>query len=116
GRSEASWTTTATAVEPVIVGKTIEIKDPKPGDPSRRQVVVLARELASSDGLDPATVAANGATLVVNAAGGTPSSQEFSLPAPWTLLGTTGVPYIDNKGLNGQLKVAQLSNTPKATF
>jgi photosystem II stability/assembly factor-like uncharacterized protein len=114
--SVITTTSTTTTLPPVILGKTIEIKDPKPGDPSRRQVVVLARELASSDGLDPATVAANGATLLVNAAGGTPSSQLFSLPAPWTLLGTTGVRYVDNKGVNGQVKLAQLSKTANGTF
>jgi hypothetical protein len=85
--STTASSTTSTTLQPVILGKTIEIKDTKPGDPSRRHVVVFA----SSDGLDPATVAANGATVVVNAAGETPSSQLFSLPAPWTLLGTTGV-------------------------
>jgi len=114
--STTTSSTTSTTLQPVILGKTIEIKDPNPADPSRRQVVVLARELASSDGLDPATVAANGATLVVNAAGGTPSSELFSMPAPWTLIGTTGVRYVDNKGLNGQVKLAQLSKTAKGTF
>jgi hypothetical protein len=114
--STTTSSTTSTTLQPVILGKTIEIKDPNPADPSRRQVVVVARELASSDGLDPATVAANGATLVVEAAGERPSSQEFSLPAPWTLLGTTGVRYVDSKGLNGQVKLAQLSKTTKGTF
>jgi hypothetical protein len=100
----------------VILGKTLEIKDPRPADPSRRQVVVDARELASSDGLDPATVADSGATLTISAVGGTPSGQTFSMPAPWTLLGTTGVRYVDNRGVNGQVKLAQLSKTAKGTF
>jgi hypothetical protein len=38
------------------------------------------------------------------------------MPAPWTLLGTTGVRYVDNKGVNGQVKLAQLSKTAKGTF
>jgi hypothetical protein len=47
---------------------------------------------------------------------GAPSSQTFSMPAPWTPLGTTGVRYVDNKGVNGQVKLAQLSKTAKGTF
>src|SRR5262249_52829424 len=78
-------TTTSTTLQQVILGRSLEIKDPKAADPSRRQVVVEARELASSDSLDPAAVAANGATLTISATGDTPSSQTFSMPAPWTL-------------------------------
>src|SRR5262249_8879622 len=109
-------TTTSTTLQQVILGKTLEIKDPQPADPSRRQVVVEARELASSDSLDAATLAANGATLTISANGETPSSQTFPMPAPWKLLGTTGARYVDNKGVNGQVKLAQLSKTAKGTF
>jgi hypothetical protein len=38
------------------------------------------------------------------------------MPAPWTPLGTTGARYVDNKGLNGQVKLAQLSKTASGTF
>ena len=114
--STTSSTTTSTTLQPVILGKTLQIKDPRPADPSRRQVVVEARELASSDSLDPATLATNGATLTVTATGETPSSQTFSMPAPWTRVGTTGVRYVDNKGVNGQVKLAQISKTAQGTF
>jgi hypothetical protein len=45
-----------------------------------------------------------------------PGKTRRAMPAPWTLLGTTGVRYVDNKGVNGQVKLAQLSKTAKGTF
>jgi hypothetical protein len=109
-------TTTSTTLPPAILGKTLEIKDPRPDDPSTRQVVVSAKEVASGDPLDPATVAANGAFLTIMTTGATSSRQSFFMPAPWKLLGSTGARYVDNRGVNGPVKLVQVSKSPRGTF
>ena len=38
------------------------------------------------------------------------------MPAPWKLLGSTGARYVDNGGVNGPVKLVQLSKTAKGTF
>jgi hypothetical protein len=109
-------TTTTTTLQQVILGKTLLVKDPKPDDPSKRKVVVVATELGSDDTLDAAAVVAGGASVTVSADGGTPSSQTFSMPPPWTPVGSTGAKYVDKAGANGPVKLALLNRTNGGKF
>lgn len=99
-----------------LSGKKLIIKDPKPEDPAKRKIIVLASEIGSDDTLDPAAVAANGAILTITAEGATPSSQMFALPAPWTLTGSTGAKYLDKTGANGPVKLALLKKAGSGKF
>ncbi len=109
-------TTTSTTLQGAILGKALVIKDPNPTDPSKRKIVVVANEVGSGDPLDPAQLAANGATVTVSAEGATASSQTFSMPAPWTLVGTTGAKYLDKAGTNGPVKLAILTKSEAGKF
>lgn len=108
--------TTSTTLQQAVLGRTFEVRNPNAADPSRRKLVVTAKEAASDDTLDAAALAANGATLTIVTAGGTPSSQTFAMPPPWTLLGTTGARYVDAPGTHGPVKRAQVSKTATGTF
>ena len=106
-------TTTAT-----VLGKVLLVRDPSAGaDPTRRKVLVRARELASDEMLvgNPIT---NGASVKVIANGMTSSSQTFSLPAgpQWSAVSTFGFKYRDSAGTNGPVKGAQILKTPGGVF
>jgi len=111
--------TTTTTLPPEVLGRAVTIKDPKPGeggDPSKRKIVVTAKEPASNDALDAVTLARNGALVTITTFGATPTTQTFSLPAPWTLLGTTGAKYGDKHGVNGPVKSAVVKRSSSGVF
>ncbi len=111
----------ALAADQTILGKAFTVKNP--ATPDRRKVVVVGKEAGSPNTLvgDPT---ANGATLTINANGGTPSSQTFvlnqgtsSVAKPfWTAVGTTGFKYRDPKGDQGPVKLAFIKKAPSGTF
>jgi hypothetical protein len=116
----------AGAADQLILGKSLVVKDPKPGvDPTRRGILVFGRELQSPDTLigDPL---ANGATVEVIANGAISNSQTYSLPAGafspgswgWKALGNPviGYTYKDPAGVNGPVKVALIKKAPSGTF
>jgi cysteine-rich repeat protein len=110
----------ARAAEQSVLGKTFVVKDPKPGvDPSKRTVVVLGKELLSSNTISGDPVG-SGATVEIVANGTSPSSQVFTLPAGassgglpgWKALGNPiiGYTYKDALGVNGPVKSAVIKN------
>ena len=52
GVTTTTTSTTTTTLPQAILGRRLVIKDPKPDDPSKRKVVVVATELGSDDTLD----------------------------------------------------------------
>jgi photosystem II stability/assembly factor-like uncharacterized protein len=109
-------TTTSTTSPQALLGKLLDVRNPSAVDPSRRSVVVQAKETASNDVLDPAMLVANGASVTVAVDGATPSKQTFAMPAPWTRLGTTGARYTDKHGLHGPVRLAQVAKSASGTF
>jgi len=108
----------APTVTATVRGKVFLVRDPSAGaDPTRRRLLVLARELASGDMLvgNPIT---NGASIKIIANGVTSSSQTFSFPAgaQWRAISTFGFKYRDSLGTNGPVKFAQILKTPSGIF
>src|SRR5262245_58183382 len=112
----------AHAADHGILGSKFLVKSP--GAPTARRIVVRAKEAGSGDTIvgNPAT---RGATLTLNAYGGTSSSQTFTLPAAvspttgkpfWSGDASKGFKYKDSKGENGPVKVFQIKRSPKSTF
>ena len=103
------------AADQTILGKQLQVKDPKPGiNATKRTILAQGKEKGSPNTIvgDP-TVA--GATLTVFANGTTASSQTFSLPAAlWTTV-TTGFKYKDAKLTMGPVKTAAIT-VAKGTF
>jgi hypothetical protein len=84
--------------------------------PRGRKVLVTAKEGASPNTIvgDPT---ASGATLVVTAHGGTPSTQTFLLPAPnWKGSATRGFTYKDRRGTAGAVRVVKIALTRRGKF
>jgi hypothetical protein len=102
---------TSTPPAQPVLGKSLVVRDPDPLDPSKRKLIVVAVEPASPDTIDVATLVANGATVTISTEGATATSQTFSMPAPWSAIGTTGAKYTDAAGANGPVKVALLKKT-----
>jgi hypothetical protein len=106
-------------VEQHIFGKSVLVTDPEPGDdPTRRKILVKAKELASPNPLigDPI---AGGATLEILLRGTTPSSQTFVLPAGapfWRAIGSIGYRYRDSNSVNGPIKRLLVKKTATGTF
>jgi hypothetical protein len=115
----------AVAAEQTILGKSITIKDPKPGvDATKRKVTGSGKEKNSPNTIvgNPTTL---GGVLQVFAFGGTPSTQTFLLPQGtstitgkpfWTAAGSTGFKYKDSKGEQSPVKSVQIKRTPSGTF
>src|SRR5262245_23630816 len=112
----------AHAADQAILGSKFLVKNP--GSPTARRIVVRAKEAGSGDTIvgNPAT---GGATLTLNAYGGTSSSQTLTLPAAvspttgkpfWSGDASKGFKYKDSKGENGPVKVFQIKRSPKSTF
>ncbi len=111
--------TTTTTLPQAVLGRTLAITDPKPGeggDPSKRKITLTAHEPASDDALDPATLVQGGASLTVTTFGATATSQTFSMPGPWRPVGTTGAKYSDSRGVNGPVKSALVKRSSAGVF
>ena len=116
-----STSTSSTTLAPVVLGRTLTINDPAPGDdgggdPSKRKIVVAAKEPASNDALDAAMLVRNGATVTIAAFGANSTTQTFPMPAPWTPIGTTGAKYADKQGVNGPVKTAVVRRSSSGLF
>jgi predicted esterase len=103
------------AADQTVRGNALVVKDS--GAAAKRKITVKAKETASDDTLvgDPTT---SGATVTISVAGGTPSSQTFTLPAGvsprthkpfWTGDASKGFKYKDGKGENGPVKSARIT-------
>ena len=115
----------AVAAEQTILGKSITIKDPKPGvDATKRRVSGSGKEKNS-----PNTIVGNptltGAVLQVFAFGATPSAQTFLLSQGtsiitgkqfWNTSGSTGYKYKDSKGEQGPVKSVGIKRSPSGQF
>jgi photosystem II stability/assembly factor-like uncharacterized protein len=108
--------TSTTTLAPAVLGRAFSVKDPKPGDPSKRRIVATAKEPASDDVFDAATLVANGASLTITTFGANPTGQTFPMPAPWTPIGTTGARYADKHGQNGPVKSAVVKRSGSGVF
>lgn len=88
-----------------ILGGQILVKDPKPGVPEKRSLVVAGKESNSSDTVvgDPTT---GGATLRIDVTGTATATQTFTLPAAGWKATKTGFKYADSKLLLGPVKSA----------
>jgi YVTN family beta-propeller protein len=100
-----------------VRGKKLIVKDPAPGDPSRRRLTLLSKETGS-----PNVITANpitgGATLSVAIGGTNASSQSFNLPsgaAFWKALGTVGYRFRDSAATTG-LQTLIVKKTPSGVF
>jgi hypothetical protein len=104
----------AYGADQTILGQSFLTKDS--GAPTRRKVLVKAKEPASSNTIvgDPTTA---GATLTVVANGGTPTTQTFTLPASnWSGDATRGFKYKDASGDAGAVKLAKLKLSRNGKF
>lgn len=107
----------AHAADQTVLGSSMVLKNPS--TPEKRKVTVKAKESASDDTLigDPT---AAGATVTIDAEGGSPTTQTFALPAGtspttgkpfWTGDALRGFTYKDPKGDNGPVKQAQIKRS-----
>jgi hypothetical protein len=116
----------AFAADQNILGKILSVKQ-KPGDATSRKITGIGKEKSSSGTLagnptikptDPSSI--DGAFLDVFAnagAGGTSSSQRFSLPhGSWSKIDGQGFKYKDPKGTNGPVKSAIIKRTKSGVF
>jgi len=111
----------AQGADQAILGKLLLVSNP--GSADKRKVVVKAKDPASGDTIagDPTL---NGATLVVDAIGGSTNSETYQLPAGMSAGGKPfwkgdvdkGFKYVDKAGENGPVKVAQIKKTGSGTF
>src|SRR6185503_5770469 len=112
----------AYAADQTILGSVLLVRNP--GSTGKRKVVGKGREPGS-----PNTIVGNpvalGATLVVSATGGSPSSQSFSLPqglsgitgkAFWSGDAVKGFKYKDPKGENSPVQSAQIKKGANGAF
>ncbi len=105
------WALAAVAygADQTILGQSFLARDP--GPPTRRKVLVKAKEPASPNTIvgDPTVT---GATLTLSANGGTPSTQTFVLPsANWSGDATRGFKYKDASGTAGAIKLVKVKRT-----
>jgi len=104
----------AYGADQTILGLSFLAKDT--GQPTRRRVVVKARETSSPNTFvsDPTT---GGATLTLTANGGTPTTQTFTLPAAnWRGDATRGFKYRDATGTAGAIKLVAMKLTRNGRF
>jgi len=109
------------AADQTVLGKAFLVKDP--GVPEKRKIIVKAVEQGSDDTVvgDPTI---NGATLTIRTDGTAPGAQTWYLPTGanakgkpfWKGDATKGFKYVDAKGENGPVKVAQLKRTKSDVF
>src|SRR5262245_8148540 len=100
----------APAADRTIRGRQLQLKDPRPADPTKRKIVGQAKETLSPETIvgDPTV---DGATLTVFVDGASPASQPFTLPATGWRAVATGFKYRDSTGLNGPVRSAQIQRT-----
>ena len=116
----------AFAADQNILGKILSVKQ-KPGDATSRKITGIGKEKSSGGTLagdptlaptDPSSI--DGAFLDVFAnagAGGTSSSQRFSLPhGSWSKIDDQGFKYKDPKGTNGPVKGVIIKRTKSGVF
>jgi hypothetical protein len=106
--------TMAYGADQTILGQGFLTKNP--GPPTRRKVLVKAKEPASPNTIagDPT---ATGASLTLTADGGTPSTQTFLLPAShWSGDATRGFKYKDASGTAGAIKLVKIKRTRNGKF
>ena len=118
----------AFAAEQTILGKSVTVKDPKPGvDATKRKIAGAAKEKNSDNSLvgNPTLAgSAGGAILQVFAFGASSSNQVFVLPqdttstgkAFWNAAGDTGFKYKDGKGEQGPVKSVIVKLSPSGEF
>ena len=118
----------AFAAEQTMLGKSLTVKDPKPGvDATKRKIAGAGREKGSDNTLigNPTLASsAGGAILQVFAFGASSSNQVFILPqgtsstgkAFWNAAGTTGFKYKDGKGDQGPVKSVSVKRSPSGEF
>lgn len=118
----------AFAAEQTILGKSLTVKDPKPGvDATKRKIAGVGKEKGSPNtivGNPTLAGSAGGAILQVFAFGGTSSNQAFVLPQGtsstgkpfWSQAGTTGFKYKDSKGDQGPVKSVSLKRSASGAF
>jgi len=111
-----SWSTDhAGAATQSVLGKKFQVKNPDAGDSTKRKVIALARERASS-----ATIVGNpltdGAVVQVIANGATDSDHTFNLAKEgWSAIGTVGFKY-SSRIPGGAVRSALLKRTPSGMF
>ncbi|MDG2305832.1 MAG: hypothetical protein P8R42_14545 [Candidatus Binatia bacterium] len=107
-----------------LLGKRLFVRDASAGtDPTKRKVVVTAKEVASPDTI-VGTPLVSGAVLDVAANGGNGTTQTFVLLAGadskgksfWRALGPTGFVYSDPRGEQGPVKKVVLRKSASGTF
>jgi hypothetical protein len=120
----------AFAAEQTILGRSLTVKDPKPGvDATKRRIASASKEKGSSATIvgDPTLAgSAGGAILQVFAFGATSSNQSFVLPQGtsstgkpfWTATDTNGpgFKYKDPRGENGPVESVRLKRSPSGKF
>jgi hypothetical protein len=113
----------ATAADQTILGRSMVVKNPNPGDPSLRKVTGSASEKNSTNTLVGDPVVA-GALLTVIANGNDPTQQDFPLPQAlsslgrtfWDYSGSFGFKHTDSRGEQGPVKSVSIRSTPTGVF
>jgi hypothetical protein len=94
-------------------GKLLLVKDPKPGDPSKRKVVYKVKEQVSTSTIvgNPTT---SGATIKIKLDANTDC---YDMPASgWSATSTIGFKYKDRWGTYGPVSAASIKKTRSGTF
>ena len=110
-----SLTSLVYAADQTILGKKLQVKDPKPGlDATKRSIIGEGKEKLSPNTVvgDPTAM---GATLTVFADGTTSGTQTFALPAALWTATKTGFKYKDAALAQGPVKKAAIT-VSKGTF
>src|SRR5262249_1557246 len=111
----------AGAANQTILGNLLQLKNPSTDQ--KRKVTCKATEKASSNTL-VGNPTARGATVVISANGGTPSSQTFNLAQGvdskgkplWSGDAVKGFKYKDSGAVNGPIKTASIKKSSKGVF
>src|SRR4029453_12586397 len=120
----------AFAVDQTVLGRSLMVKDPKPGvDATKRRIASASKEKGSSSTIvgDPTLAGSGGgAILRVFPFGPTSSNQSFALPQGtsttgkpfWTATDTNGpgFKYKDPTGENGPVESVRLKRSPSGKF
>lgn len=112
--------------ERTVLGKRLMVKDPKPGDPTRRALVLRAVEHGSDDVItgDPTLdTGFGGALLEIAARGGVPAAQTVSLAQgvradgkPFWAPVAGGFAYADPRGEQGPVRRVQLARSARGAL
>ena len=100
-----------------VRGKKLIVKNPAPGDPSRRRLTLLSKDPGSPNVITGNPIS-GGATLSVVIGGANPSSQTFTLPsgpAFWKAIGSTGYKFRDSTAATG-VQTLLVKKTPAGVF